>query len=161
MSLEKYDSDMYNAQSILTEYLSVTGSTTDFINYHSNVDMKVKVLEQLVKQKLIIRKSILYTRSQQQPILFASGVFYINSIKKRLVEKLIEGKLPVGEIFGNNTLKKENEIVKETNDPDLLEQLKTTEPECCIRKFDLVYGRNRIAVLTEAVNSETLQRIFA
>ena len=145
---------------ILDRYFELTGSTTSFVNSYSPEGVKVSILSQRIHTDYIFRKSLLYVKNINRPILFASGIYYLQNIPHEMVEKIIEGRLLVGEIFGVGALKKKNDTVTKLYDARVFKALNSLSTECYKRQFNLSWDGKTIASLSEVLNAETLRRIF-
>ncbi len=145
-------------KNLLKRYFDRKGSTTQFFNDLAGSDVQVCILNQQLSEYYLHRESLLFINDCSEPVLLASGVFFIENLSKSQVDELIHTSIPAGIILGVNNISKSNERICVSHDRALLSKLKVSEKACFKRSFQLMSGAIKVANLTEVVSCQSLAR---
>lgn len=148
-------------ETILDEYLKLTGSTTRFLEQLAGADISATVVSQTVDEQagVIIRVSTLHA-GDSKPMLAASCRLCLANLKVAEREALLNSSRPIGDILlsgGTESFRRQDVTVDAAGDHALSVHLPDALDSAMIKSFDLWYGDRFIGHLEEVTSLSALR----
>ena len=147
-------------ETILDKYLTLTGSTTRFLEQLANAPISAKVLSQSVDQAeaVILRVSTLHA-GDSAPLLAAMSSLSLENLTAVEQDALLNSARPIGDILlsgQDQTFRRENVAIASADNHKLRSHIAGAAGPVMMKSFDLWFGDRFIGRLEEVASQSSL-----